>query len=232
MSDNRKSKDKNKIIQFLKSEYDLARHEWEYYTELFNRQDNLYSIYFAIFAVIIGAIYYIIQVNNKNTLFDNIILLYNQKMIICGLIIFLAATYMYLFIIMMGNSYYLIIYSEKVIILEKTLNYFLNKDIFIWEKDFMAKIQSKDNVFTEGYLNVNMLKMVFAFILYCVVEILLCMLWYSVVGENNLFYWYVMIISIVSLFLVYNWIIMWWRLPQHYRKELETIYKIRLNIRL
>lgn len=232
MDNNSNCENKDKIIEFLKSEYDLARHEWEYYTELFNRQDNLYSIYFAIFAVIIGAIYYIIQSNNKDRLFDNIILLYNQKMIICGLIIFLAVTYMYLFIIMMGNSYYLIIYSEKVIILEKSLNYFLNKNVFVWEKDFMSKIQSKDNVFTKGYLNVNMLKMVFAIILYCVVEIPLCMLWYSIVGENNLFYLYVIIISIVSLFLVYDWIIMWWRLPQHYRKELETIYKNRLNIRL
>lgn len=232
MSVNRNSEDKNKIIELLKSEYDLARHEWEYYTELFNRQDNLYSIYFAIFAVIIGAIYYIIQVNNKDTLFDNITLMNNQKMIICGLIIFLAATYMYLFIIMMGNSYYLIIYSEKVIVLEKSLNFFLDKNVFIWERDFMAKIQSKDNVFTKGYLNVNMLKMVFAIILYCVVEIPLCMLWYSVVGKNYMFYSYAIIITIVSLFLVYDWIVMWWRLPQHYRKELETIYKNRLNIRL
>lgn len=187
MSNNRSGEDKDKIIEFLKSEYDLARHEWEYYTELFNRQDNLYSIYFAIFAVIIGAIYYIIQVNNKDTLFDNITLLHNQKMIICGLIIFLAVTYIYIFIIMMGNSYYLIIYSEKVIVLEKSLNYFLNKNIFIWEKDFMAKIQSKDNVFTKGYLNVNMLKMAFATILYCVVEIPLCILWYSIIGKNSFF---------------------------------------------
>lgn len=91
MSNNRSSEDKDKIVEYLKSEYDLARHEWEYYTELFNRQDNLYSIYFAIFAVIIGAIYYIIQVNNKDTLFDNITLLHNQKMIICGLIIFFGS---------------------------------------------------------------------------------------------------------------------------------------------
>lgn len=133
---------------------------------------------------------------------------------------------------MMGNSYYLIIYSEKVIVLEKSLNYFLNKNIFIWEKNFMAKIQSKDNVFTKGYLNVNMLKMAFATILYCVVEIPLCILWYSIIGKNSLFYCYVIIVSIISLFLVYDWIVMWWKLPKHYRKELETIYKNRLNIRL
>lgn len=132
----------------------------------------------------------------------------------------------------MGNSYYLIIYSEKVIVLEKSLNYFLNKNIFIWEKNFMAKIQSKDNVFTKGYLNVNMLKMAFATILYCVVEIPLCILWYSIIGKNSLFYCYVIIVSIISLFLVYDWIVMWWKLPKHYRKELETIYKNRLNIRL
>lgn len=232
MSNHNNCENKDKIIDFLKNEYDLARHEWEYYTELFNKQDNLYSIYFAIFAIIIGAIYYIIQVNNKDTLFDNIVLFHNQKMIICGLIIFLAVTYMYLFIIMMGNSYYLIIYSEKVIVLEKTLNYFMNKQVFIWEKDFMAKIQSKDNIFTKGYLNVNILKTVFAIILYFVVEIPLCMLWYSVVGKTALFYWYIAIVLIVSIFLIYDWIIMWLKLPNHYRKELETIYKNRLNIRL
>lgn len=232
MSNDRESGNRDRIIELLKSEYDLARHEWEYYTELFNRQDNLYSIYFAIFAVIIGAIYYIIQVNNKDVLFDNIVLLHNQKLIICGLIIFLAVTYMYLFIIIMGNSYYLIIYSEKIIILEKALNYFLNKKVFIWETDFMARIQSKDNLFTNGYVNVNMIKMVFAFALYFIVEIPLCILWYAIIENMKMFYGYIIIISIISLFLMYNWVIMWWRLPKHYRKELETIYKNRLNLRL
>lgn len=229
MSDNN---DRNIIIQSLKSEYDLARHEWEYYTDLFNKQDNLYSIYFAIFAVIIGAIYYIIQVNNEGTIFDNIILLHNQKAIICGLIIFLAITYMYLFIIMMGNSYYLIIYSEKIIVLEKVLNYYLNKKVFIWETEFMSTIQSKDNVCTKGYLNVNMLKMVFAVALYCTVEVPLCILWYSIIGYEILFYIYIIVVSIISLFLMYNWIVMWWKLPKHYRKELENLYKNKLNVHM
>lgn len=77
-----------------------------------------------------------------------------------------------------------------------------------------------------------MLKMVFAIILYCVVEIPLCMFWYSIIGKTSLFYWYVSIVSIISLFLAYDWIVMWWKLPKHYRQELETIYKNRLNIRL
>ena len=224
--------DKNKIIEMLKSEYDLARHEWEYYTDLFNKQDNLYSIYFAIFAIIIGAIYYIIQVNNKNTLFDNIVLLNNQRIIICGLVIFLAITYMYLFVIMLGNSYYLIIYSEKVIILEKLLNYFLNKKLFIWETDFMSIIQSKDNVFTKGYLNVNMLKMVFAIALYCTVEVPLCILFHVIVGNIFLFHIYSIVLILISLFLIYDWLIMWWKLPKHYRSQLETLYKNKLDIRL
>lgn len=226
------NENRDKIIESLKSEYDLSRHEWEYYTDLFNKQDNLYSIYFAIFAVIIAAIYYIIQVNNDKTIFDNIVLLHNQKTIICGLIIFLAITYMYLFIIMMGNSYYLIIYSEKAVVLEKVLNYYLDKKVFIWETEFMSIIQSKDNVFTEGYLNVNMLKMVFAVALYCTVEIPLCILWYSIIGCGILFYIYIIIMMVISLFLMYNWIIMWWRLPKHYRKELEKLYKNKLNIRI
>ena len=232
MSNSNKDNDRDKIIESLKSEYDLARHEWEYYTDLFNKQDNLYSIYFAIFAIIIGAIYYIIQVNNKDTIFDNIVLLSNQKIIICGLIIFLATTYMYLFIIMMGNSYYLIIYSEKIIVLEKSLNFFLNKNVFIWETNFMSIIQSKENVFTKGYLNVNMLKMVFAIALYCTVEVPLVILWHSIVGSTHSFYIYIVILICVSLFLMYNWIIMWWRLPKHYRTQLEKLYKNKLNIRI
>lgn len=222
----------NVMIEHLKSEYDLARHELEYYTDLFNKQDNLYSVYFAIFAVLVGAIYYIIQVNNKDTLFDNIILSNNQKIIICGLIIFLAITYMYLFIIMMGNSYYLIIYQEKIIILEKVLNFYINKKVFIWETDFMSIIQSTENVVTKGYVNVNMLKMIFAILLYITIEVPLCFIWYFIMGKTYLFYSYVGILIFVSIFLIYDWLIMWWRLPKHYRNELRKIYKNRLNIRI
>lgn len=225
-------KDKNIEIESLKSEYSLAREEWKYYTDMFNKQDNLYSIYFAIFSIIIGAIYYIIQVNNKETIFDNVVLLHNQKIIICGLIIFLAVTYMYVFIIMMGNSYYLIIYEEKIIVLEKALNCFFKNKIFIWDTEFMSKIQSKDNIFTQGYLNVNMLKMIFAVLLYCAIEIPLCVLWKSIVGFGLCFTIYIFSVLIISLFLVYNWIAMWWRLPKHYRKVLKELYEDKLNINL
>lgn len=217
------------IIIFLKSEYDLARHEWEYYTTLFNNQDKLYSIYFAIFAIIIAAIYYIIKVNNHNTIFDNIVLYNNQRIIICSLIIFMAVTYMYLFIIMMGNSYYLIIYSEKIIILERLLNHYIRKNVFIWETHFMSIIQSTNNVFTEGYLNVNMIKVAFAIILYSVVEVPLCILWYIIVQNNIAFCLYLFIFIIISLLILYNWVRMWKKLPLYYRKQLKKIYKRKLK---
>lgn len=219
------------IQKHLKSEYDLARHEWEYYTELFNKQDNLYSIYFAIFAVVIGAIYYIITVNNKGTLFDNITLLQNQKLIICGLLAFLAITYMYLFVIMLGNSYYLIIYSEKAIVLKKLLNHFLGVNIYIWETDFMSIIQSTENIITKGYINVNMFKMVYAILLYLSIEIPLCILWYVVNGRGVLLYVYMFLVIGASVLLAYDWLIMWWRLPKHYRKVLSNLYLEKLCIR-
>ncbi len=34
----------DKNIELLKHEYDLARHEYEYYTDLFNKQVNLYIV--------------------------------------------------------------------------------------------------------------------------------------------------------------------------------------------
>ncbi len=228
----RDSSDRDKIIEYLKNEYDLAKHEWKYYTDLSHKQDHLYSIYFAVFAVMIGAIYYIIQINNKDSIFDDLILMHYQRMIICGLIIFLAVTYMYLFIMKMGSSYDFILYREKVIIFEKSLNYFMTKNIFIWETEFMSKIQSKDHVFTKGYFNVNMIKMIFAVVLYGVIEIPLCILWHVVVGNVPAFYVYIIILIIISLFLLYDWFVMCWRLPAYYRKELKKIYKKKLKMRI
>ena len=40
--------EKNDVLQeLLKSEYDLAKHECEYYTQEFNKQDTVYGVYFA-----------------------------------------------------------------------------------------------------------------------------------------------------------------------------------------
>ena len=93
----------------------------------------------------------------------------------------------------------------------------------------MLKIQSKDNIFTKGYLNVNILKMVFAVLLYFAVEIPLCFLWYTIVGSGIAFKIYSGCVIAFTAFLMYNWIVMWWRLPKHYRKELEDLYKAKLK---
>ena len=56
---------KNELLQkLLKSEYDLAKHECEYYTQEFNKQDTIYGVYFAVFSVVVGAIYKIAETNN------------------------------------------------------------------------------------------------------------------------------------------------------------------------
>lgn len=212
-------------IFMLHEEYKIARHELEYYTELFNKQDNLYSIYFAIFAVVIGAIYYVIKENNV-VVFENMALNFNQKLLIAGLIIFLAITYMYLFVIVMGNSYYLIIYSEKIIVIEKKLNQLLGKKILFWESDFMSVVQSTQNIFTKGYLNVNILKLFYAIALYVAVELPLGAVWFFVFEKSILSYTYIGSVMIISLFLLRNWLIMWIRLPKHYREKLNKVYCI------
>lgn len=210
-------------INILHEEYKIARHEWEYYTELFNKQDNLYSVYFAIFAIAIGGVYYIIKDSNSH-LFENMVLLPNQKIIVGSLIIFLAITYMYLFIIMMGNSYYLIIYSEKILALEKTINRKLGKNILFWEAKFMASIQSTDNRITAGYFNVNFLKTVYAILLYITIEVPLGFLWYAVFDNGLTFKIYCISVTCSSCFLLYNWLIMWIRLPKFYRNKLDNLY--------
>ena len=49
--------EKNELLQkLLKGEYDLAKHECEYYTQEFNKQDTIYGVYFAVFSVVVAAV--------------------------------------------------------------------------------------------------------------------------------------------------------------------------------
>ena len=65
--------EKNDVLQeLLKSEYDLAKHECEYYTQEFNKQDTVYGVYFAVFSVVIGAIYKIAETNNDQLELTNL----------------------------------------------------------------------------------------------------------------------------------------------------------------
>ena len=86
--------EKNDVLQeLLKSEYDLAKHECEYYTQEFNKQDTVYGVYFAVFSVVIGAIYKIAETNNDQLELTNLAVILNQKIIIGGMILFLAFAY-------------------------------------------------------------------------------------------------------------------------------------------
>ena len=135
--------EKNDVLQeLLKSEYDLAKHECEYYTQEFNKQDTVYGVYFAVFSVVIGAIYKIAETNNDQLELTNLAVILNQKIIIGGMILFLAFAYIYVFLVIMGNSYYLILYSEKIMVLERILNHYLDKKIFVWESCVMEQIQT------------------------------------------------------------------------------------------
>lgn len=120
--------EKNEAIQkMLKSEYDLAKRECEYYTQEFNKQDTIYGVYFAVFSVVVGAIYKIAETNNDQLQLANLAVVLNQKIIIGGMVLFLAFAYIYVFLVIMGNSYYLILYSGKIIALEKMMNHFLQR---------------------------------------------------------------------------------------------------------
>ncbi len=78
--------EKNDVLQeLLKSEYDLAKHECEYYTQEFNKQDTVYGVYFAVFSVVIRAIYKIAETNNDQLELTNLAVILNQKIIIGGM---------------------------------------------------------------------------------------------------------------------------------------------------
>lgn len=225
--------EKNEILlKLLKSEYDLAKHECEYYTQEFNKQDTVYGVYFAVFSVVIGAIYKIAETNNEQLEFTNLAVILNQKVVIGGMILFLAFAYIYVFLVIMGNSYYLILYSEKIIALEKILNHYLDKEIFVWESCVMEQIQSIQNKRTAGYFNINLLKGAAAVVLYIIVEVLLGILW-SFTFDNSivtLVYW-VTLFALSALILA-NWLIMWRNLPEYYKRNLTDLYENKLQIKL
>lgn len=224
---------KNELLQkLLKSEYDLAKHECEYYTQEFNKQDTIYGVYFAVFSVVVGAIYKIAETNNDQLQLTNLAVILNQKIIIGGMILFLAFAYMYVFLVIMGNSYYLILYSEKIIVLERMLNHYLDKKIFIWESCIIEQIQSPQNKFTEGYFNVNLLKGAAAVVLYIIVEVILGILWNLTFDNFFVTLFYCVTLGFLSGYIFANWLKMWRRLPEYYKSYFTNLYENNLQIKL
>ena len=218
--------DKNQVIQALKEEYACAREEIQYYVKMFNKQDSLYNVFFVVFSLVFGALYHVSSSGN-------IVALNERQQVIFGLLVCaLAVIYTYFYVIIQANSYYLIIYSEKIIVLEKCLNYYLGKTVYIWETEFMSQIQSKSHVWTKGCINVNYIKTALAFLQYFIIHIGLGVMWFEINASVYMRIAYVAIVSIVSLFIAYNWIKMWFVLPSHYRNELKSIYEQKLEIEL
>ena len=222
---------KNEVFQSLKEEYDCAKEKERYYVNLFNKQDNLYSVFFVIFSLIIGAVYHITTLDGSEAS-AGILAFQDNELIISLLICALAIIYTYFYIIVQGNSYYLIIYSERIVVLEKCLNYYLGKKVYIWETEFMSKIQSKSNVLQKGYLNVNYIKTALAFLQYCIIHAGLVVMWFEINTGNVIRYSYIIIVALTTVFIAYNWIRMWFVLPSYYRQKLQKLYEGKLGIKL
>lgn len=216
-----------KIISFFKSEYDSAKAESRYYAEQINKQETFFNIYFAIFSIALGIIYKIVMINNEDVPFNCIELQGYQKKMVWMICLLLSLFGTYLFATMSGNSYYLMIFGEKVSVLEKILNYYLGENIFVWESCFMSNIQSRKNVIKTGCIKINYLKMVFAILIYLLVQtILLFVVYYTV----KVVVIYIIFVGCVSVVAWGNWILMWWRVPKYCKNQLEHMYKEKLEI--
>ncbi len=222
---------RKEVIQSLKEEYDCAKKEHQYYAEQFNKQDGLYNVFFVIFSIVLGALYHITSSGSADAS-RAILLIKNQKLILSILISALAVIYTYFYVIVQANSYYLIIYSEKIIVLEKCLNHYLGERVYVWETDFMSKVQSKRNVWKKGYLNINYIKTALAFLQYIIIHSGLTVMWCNVNSLAVIRWAYALTVFFVSAFIAYNWITMWFILPEQYRDELKTLYQKNLGIKL
>lgn len=52
--------------------------------------NTIYGVYFAVFSVVVGAIYKIAETNNDQLQLANLAVVLNQKIIIGGMVLFLA----------------------------------------------------------------------------------------------------------------------------------------------
>ncbi len=120
----------------------------------------------------------------------------------------------------------------KIIVLEKCLNYYLGKKAYIWETEFMSKIQSKDNVLKKGCLNVNYIKAILAFLQYVIIQAGLAVMWFDVNSVATVRYTYIGIVALTTVLIAFNWIRMWFVLPSYYRSELKKEYEKSLGIKL
>ncbi len=222
---------RKEVIQSLKEEYDCAKKEQQYYAEQFNKQDGLYNVFFVVFSIVLGALYHITSSGSADAS-GAILSIKNQPLILSILISALAVIYTYFYIIVQANSYYLIIYSEKIIVLEKCLNHYLGKKVYVWETDFMSKVQSKRNVWKKGYLNINYIKTALAFLQYIIIHSGLIVMWCNVNSLAVIRWAYGLTVFFGSVFIAYNWIAMWFILPEQYRDELKTLYQKNFGIRL
>lgn len=91
----------------------------------------------------------------------------------------------------------------------------------------MSNIQSRKNVIKTGCININYLKMVFAILIYLLVQtILLFVVCYTV----KVVVIYIIFVGCVSVVAWGNWILMWWRVPKYCKNQLEHMYKEKLEI--
>lgn len=217
-------------MDFLKAEYDGAKVERQYYAELINKQDASFNAFFAIFSIVMTLIYNAIQINNKDVFLENLLLSVDQKIIISAMCLLIGVLYIYLFVALSSSVYYLILFGEKIAVLEKVLNIYLGKELFVWETYIMSRLQSKDNVHSAGFLNVNYFKFVFVVILYLIVEafisVVLC---YTV---KTVAYLFVPVVALITLIVFCNWIMMYWKFPEYCKKTMEVLYEDKLGIML
>lgn len=94
----------------------------------------------------------------------------------------------------------------------------------------MSRLQSKDNIYSAGFLNVNYLKFVFAVILYLIVEVLISVVLCYTVKTVACFF--IPVVALITLIVFCNWIIMYWKFPEYCKKTMEGLYEDKLGIML
>ena len=129
------------------------------------------------------------------------------------------------------DTIFVCVNSGKIIALEKMMNHFLEKEIFIWESYIMDKIQSPQNRFTKGYFNVNILKGAIAVVLYIVVEVILGIIWSLIFDDFIVTLIYCVAFGSLSGFVLMNWLKMWIHLPEYYKSCFIDLYKNKLQIK-
>ncbi len=212
----------DKKYDILKTDYINSHTEYTYQAKLFYNRDIAYSVYFALYIIAIAILYYFIFKENSLEHSD-VLFIVTEKFLEITIILFVGVSYAFIIAIYLDSFRKMVKSKHRVMLAAKSINELFKEDVIKWEGEFKCTFQSLNDSPDINYPNTSFIKILYALILYCVVEVSLIFLCFYTFKINVITAVFAVGISIASGFLFFYWYRIWYILIKNYKKELYDI---------